>query len=236
MKSAIVTGASSGIGKAITLQLIELGYAVTGLARRFDTMHLPAAAAAAFTPLVCDVTDVQALQHAVQQIKQQHESIDVLINNAGVGWFGPHETLQPENIAAMVATNLQAPLILSSQLLRELRPARGWIINISSITATKSSTHGCAYAAAKAGLSHFGRSLFDEVRKSGVRVVTVHPDMTQTNFYAQADFQESPEPDAHLKPEDVAETIRFILSQRDGAVITELMLQPQKHRIQRKPR
>ncbi len=232
MKTAIVTGASSGIGLEIVRKLTtEKGYRVYGLARDFSktTWQHPE-----FIAVTCDVTDTHQLTQTIRQIKGNEKEIHILINNAGVGYFGPHETLKPGEIETMVATNLQAPLILTGLLLRELRKTKGYVINISSITAKKSSTHGCAYAATKAGLSHFGTSLFDEVRKNGVKVVTIHPDIVQTPFYDRLDFREGDVEESYITPECVASAIESVLSQREGTVMSEITLRPQRHMIRRK--
>ncbi|MFV9510063.1 SDR family oxidoreductase [Tepidibacillus sp. LV47] len=231
MKSAIVTGASSGIGLAITKKLNQMGFQVYGLARDFsktDYEH------DSFYKIACDITNTKQLVEVIKQIKEQAKEIFILINNAGVGYFGPHETLSIKEIETMVATNLQAPLILSNLLLRDLRQSKGYVINISSITAKKSSTFGCAYSATKAGLSHFGISLFEEVRKSGVKVVTIHPDITQTPFYEYLDFKEGDLPESYITVDCVANAVETILSQRGGTVITELTIQPQRHMITKK--
>ena len=125
-------------------------------------------------------------------------------------------------------------MILTCQLLRELKKNRGYVINISSVTAVGSNPHGCAYGATKAGLSGFSRSLFDEARKYGVKVVTISPDMTRTALYRNADFKESGEEQASLLPEEVARAVEFVLSQRDGLVVSDITLKPQLHRIVRK--
>ena len=108
------------------------------------------------------------------------------------------------------------------------------MINISSVTAGSSNPHGCAYGATKAGLSSFSRSLFDEARKYGVKVVTISPDMTQTNLYRNANFKESDDIQSYLMPQEVAKAVEFVLSQRDGLVISDITLKPQIHRIGRK--
>ena len=125
-------------------------------------------------------------------------------------------------------------MILTNRLLRVLKQNHGYIINISSITAKQSSPHGCAYGATKAGLTGFGTSLFDEARKYGVRVTTIHPDMTDTKLYRDADFSCSQEEGSFLLASEVAETVRYVLSQRDGVVVPDITLRPQLHRIARK--
>ena len=89
-------------------------------------------------------------------------------------------------------------------------------------------------AATKAGLASFSSSLFDEARKYGVKVTAVYPDMTETNLYRNADFTVGEEKESYLTPEEVAEAVEYVLAQREGIVIPELVLRPQFHRIRKK--
>ena len=230
-KTAIVTGASSGIGYAVSKTLSALGYELYGFGRNFkntdwntmDNAH----------PIVCDILDTDRLCAELKQITAQNQ-VHVLVNNAGVGYYGLHEELNPDKIKKLVRTNLEAPMILTQQLLRPLKKTAGYIINISSVTAGQSNPHGCAYGATKAGLASFSHSLFDEARKYGVKVVTIFPDMTQTNLYRNADFREGDETESYLLPDDVAKAVEWILSQREGVIVTDIPLTPQIHRIKRK--
>lgn len=232
MKTAVVTGASSGIGLEISRVLVKEGYRVYGFGRNFEQTRI---AEEHFHPVICELTDIVQLCEKVKEITSKEEIV-ILVNNAGVGYFGPHEELNPKKIQQMVVTNLEVPMIVSQLLLRMLKKNQGYIINVSSVTAKKSNTHGCAYGATKAGLSSFSQSLFEEVRKHGVKVITIHPDITKTNFYRNADFCEGEEEETYLHPEEVAGAIAFILNQREGILLSDLTLQPQKHRIQRKKR
>lgn len=229
LKTAIVTGASSGIGLEITKTLLELNYCVYGFGRNFTP---DAADSSNFHPIACDITNTAQLTNHIREI-QKEEEIHLLINNAGVGYFGPHEELNQKKIHEMVSVNVEVPLLLSQLLLRDLKKHKGIIINISSVTALKSNTHGCAYGATKAALSSFSASLFDEVRKYGVRVCTIHPDMTKSNFYRNADFREGETSDTYLLPEEVAKAVQMMITSREGLVISEITLKPQLHRLQK---
>jgi short-subunit dehydrogenase len=229
MGIAIVTGASSGIGLSVSKKLIEIGHKVYGIARDFSKTNF---INPNFIPLVCDVTNTNKLITTVRDILE-HEDIYILVNNAGVGYFGPHETIKPEYIEGMVKTNLLAPLVLTHLVLRSLKKTQGYVINIASITALHSSRFGCAYAATKAGLHQFGDSLFDEVRKSGVKVVTIYPDITQTPFYENLSFRPEDDPLCYITPECIAETVENILSQRKGTVITQVVIRPQKLQLKK---
>ena len=229
--AAIVTGASSGIGLAISRMLCEKGYEVFGFGRTFTAEWTDER----FHPVVCDITDTNRACTEIKTIEKAY-AITILVNNAGVGYYGLHEELNPAKIKEMVRTNLEAPMIFSNILLRTLKANHGWVINVSSVTAEEANPHGCAYGATKAGLSSFSRSLFEEARKYGVKVVNVQPDMTQTNLYRNADFKEDEDKMAHLLPEDVASAVAYALEQPEGTVVTEFTIRPQLHRIKRKRR
>jgi hypothetical protein len=234
MAVAIVTGASSGIGLEIARMLVAQSYTVWGIARNFSNCDLEDEN---FIRTVCDLTDIPALESTTNRILSQSKSLDVLVNNAGVGYFGPHETLSTAHIIQMVQTNLTAPLVLSKLVLRHLQAGRGFIINIASTAALYPHRFGCAYAATKAGLLQFGESLFDEARKAGVKVCTVCPDMASgTNFFDNASFQNDESTDCHIDKVCVAEAVRAILSQRDGTVQTKIVLRPQRVGIAHKSR
>ena len=253
-KTAIVTGASSGIGSQISRVLVEMGYEVYGFGREFPEEESEQIRTKQDTAestgtengtdkknqengmlhrIVCDLLDTPELERQIKEIRRQNE-VSLLVNNAGVGYYGLHEELNTQKIQKRVRTNLEVPMILTNLLLRDLKKYGGTIINISSVTAQLSNPHGCAYGATKAGLSSFSRSLFDEVRKYGVRVVTIQPDMTKTDLYRNADFMQGEEEASYLLPEEIAETVRDILPMRKGAVVTEITLRPQLHRIRRK--
>lgn len=253
-KRAIVTGASSGIGREISRMLVEMGYEVYGFGRSFsdeepdqiDTKRdltgkictengadAQNEEKGMLHRIVCDLLDTQELESQIKQIRRQG-GVQLLVNNAGVGYYGLHEELNTQKIQKLVRTNLEVPMVLTNLLLRDLKKCAGTIINISSVTAQLNNPHGCAYGATKAGLSSFSRSLFDEVRKYGVRVVTIQPDMTKTELYRNADFAQGEEEASYLLPKEIAETVRDILYMREGAVVTEITLRPQLHRIRRK--
>lgn len=234
MKTAVVSGHSRGIGKALTLNLLQRGFSVIGLSRS----HLSSVPEnSSLTQISCDLQDYENIMAALGQIKAvSKEGIDILINNAGVGYFAPHETHSPEQIREMVAVNLTAPLLLINGLLRSLRKPKGLVINVGSASALETSPFGGAYAATKAGLKHFGEQLFKEVRKSGLRVCTLIPDLTTTSFYDEKSFQPAPNIDTALTTDDIERCMDFILDARSGLNINEIILRPQRLEISKKTR
>ena len=242
-KYAIITGTSSGIGRELCHRLLtdtNTTWEVYGLCRHPELCLADHPDLEAFSnryhPVVCDLTDRSRLLTIVKELRGQFQ-VDLLVNNAGVGFFGPHEEISPEKLHTMIAVNLEAPLLLTQQFLRDLKQTKGTILNLSSVTARKTdNTHGCAYGSTKAALTSFGSSLFEEVRKYGVRVITLQPDMTESDFYKGADFTTGESEDTRLTSEEVADLAMELLSLRTGSLVTEVTLRPQLHRIQRKPR
>ena len=234
-EAAIVTGASSGIGAAISARLCKMGYEVFGIGRSFGSSFAEQFPDVADNPLfhavVCDLLDTEKMLQLVRGIVAE-AGVTLLVNNAGSAYYGLHEELSPKK---MVRTDLEVPMILSQQLLRGFKKNKGCIVNIASVTAQQSNPHGCAYGAVKAGLASFSCSLFDEARKYGVRVATVSPDMTKTELYRNADFTVGEETESYLLPQDVAEAVAYIVGQREGVAVSEVTLRPQYHRIRRKP-
>ncbi len=232
MKTAIVTGTSSGIGLSIAELLLKNGYGVYGIAR--SPSHPLTPFWKEYHPVVLDLLDSSALLAWCETFKKAEKNLNLLVNNAGIGNFGPHETLRPEKIQKMLRLNLEVPLILCQQFLRSLKESQGHIINIASVTARKSSPQGCAYAASKAGLTQFSHSLFEENRKSGLKVTSILPDMTQTDFFHEQNFTTAEDPNCYLRPEQIAQTVLWVLEQEDNLTIEEILLRPQKNQIKRK--
>ena len=224
-KTALITGASSGIGEACAVKLLSLGYHVYGMARSFEKCTIKDSH---FTPIMIDLSQEKkypTLKH-----------LDVLIHSAGVGYFAPHEELSSKEIEEMISLNLTAPLLLNRHYLRALKKSSGFIFHINSISGIEPALFGAAYGASKAGLSHFGTSLFKEARKSGLKVVNINPDITKTPFFDDLHFQASNNPLAYIEPQDIADIIEDVLNKREGTVITDITIQPQKFQIQKKTR
>ncbi len=229
METAVVTGASSGIGKEISLRLLELGYKVIGMSRTISCENITHAN---FTPLQVDLSKEEETIRTCQNLKQK--DVKVLIHSAGFGRFEPHEELSVKTITDMTFLNLTAPMILTNTLLRKLKENDGYLININSIEALRASKFAAVYSATKAGLKAFGDSLFEETRKSGLSITNINPDMTQSNFYDELRFETSQKEDEKLLCSDIADAIEHILSMRKGAVVSEYTIRSLKFGISKK--
>ncbi|QKF80984.1 SDR family oxidoreductase [Halarcobacter ebronensis] len=210
-KRAIVTGYSSGIGKAICESLEKSDFEIIRLKSRLE--------------------DIKALEAELKEILKDKD-ISVLINCAGVGVFKPHEEISLSKIKELIDVNLTAPIILANLCLRSLKKTKGHIINIASIEATRHSKFSALYTATKSGLRDFSLALFEELRRSDVKVTNINPDLTKTNFFDTLNFQPSENKEAHILPEDIAKTVLDILA-FDG-VITDITIRPQRLEILKK--
>lgn len=231
MKNAIVTGASSGIGYAITKRLLALGYHVTGISRNIDeALFHPLQ----FKAIQCDLSDEKQTLQLCETLKK--EEIYILINCAGFGRFAPHEELDSKTITQMTFLNLTAPMLLTNASLRSLKKNSGYLININSIEALRSSKFAGVYSATKAGLRAFSDALFEETRKSELSITNINPDMTQSGFYDDLHFDVSEDENARLAVEDIADALEQILSMRKGAVVTDYTLRSLHFGIKKKVR
>lgn len=227
MEYVIVTGASSGIGKAIAHYYLTNNYMVIGIGRNFKK----AKHHENFIPIVCDLSLAKQIEEKIEPLAKKYP-IKVLVNAAGFGRFEPHEELGSAMIESMTSVNLTAPMKLSNLFLRSIKEHKGMIINITSIEATRHAKFSALYSATKAGLRAFGLSLFEEVRKSGVKVITLNPDMTDTPFFDQLRFK--PSKGAALNPKTIVHTLDLIMQLPEDTVITELTIRPQYFKLDKK--
>ncbi len=229
LKKAVVTGASSGIGRAITQRLLTLGYGVIGISR---TISCNSFVSEHFEAMQIDLSDA----HATRQLCAilQKENIFLLVNCAGFGEFAPHEELMQESIIKMSFLNLTTPMLLTNALLRSLKKNGGYLININSIEALRASKFAALYSATKAGLKAFGDALFEETRKSDLSITNINPDMTQSNFYDELRFDVSEDENAKLFATDIADAVEHILSMRKGAVVSEYTIRSLQFGITKK--
>ena len=229
MKTAVVTGASSGIGKAIATKLLSLDYNVIGISRTIKDSEFKHQN---FNSLQCDLSKEKELLKLTKEL--QKEDIFILINSAGFGRFEPHEELNAKTITDMTFLNLTTPMLLTNATLRDLKKNEGYLININSIEAIRASKFAGVYSATKAGLKAFSDSLFEETRKSGLSITNINPDMTESSFYDELRFKTSEKENEKLLSSDIAYAVEHILSMRKGAVVSDYTIRSLKFGISKK--
>lgn len=181
--AALVTGCSSGIGRAAARQLLQAGFPVYATARQPDTLAELAAAGA--VPLRLDVTDEQSAADAVAKVAADHGAVGVLVNNAGYGHQGPAEEVPLDAFRAQLDTNVFGLAQLTQLVLPGMRDQRwGRIVNISSIGGRLVFPGGGPYHASKWALEGWSEALRYEVSPFGVGVSLVEPGPVHTGFEA----------------------------------------------------
>jgi len=185
-RSVVITGASTGIGRAAAEQLDSLGWRVFAGVRSEDAAaQIRAAGSERLTPLRLDVTDAAAIGAAVAEVTEglAGRGLDGLVNNAGVGIGGPVELVPAEGLRRALEVNLVGPVEMIRAFLPLLRVARGRIVNVTSIGGRVATAFFGPYNASKFGLEAIGDSLRQELRPWGIEVIAVEPGSTDTQIW-----------------------------------------------------
>jgi len=224
--TALITGASSGIGAAFARALARPGCLLVLVARRTDRLQALAAEleqqGARVETLTADLASEQGIQVVAQKIASAPQ-LDLLINNAGFGIHGPFASLPLEVQAAMLRVHDEAPLRLTHTALQGMLARRhGAIINVSSISAYLSNADGVMYGATKSFLTTFSRALHKGLRGTGVKIQALCPGFTHTEFHEPSDTMDM---DIHRIPAfmwmDACRVVAVSLKamERDQAVV-----------------
>ncbi|PIE17040.1 MAG: short-chain dehydrogenase [Proteobacteria bacterium] len=231
-RTLLVTGASSGIGAAVTLRLLSLGARVVGLARRPERFVCPDKHVERFEALALDLRQLDALPGALEGAARGGGwQLDGAVLAAGAGRFGSLEELSYGQIRELIDLDLTAQIFCVRWLLPQLkrgRPRCGDVVLIGSEAGLSGGRRGAVYAAAKTGLQGLARALRLETAKSGLRVTVINPGMVETPFFEGQPFAPGEGDDEHLLAEDVAAAVELALTARPGAVFDEIDLSPQK--------
>jgi NAD(P)-dependent dehydrogenase (short-subunit alcohol dehydrogenase family) len=235
VRSALVTGGSSGIGLAIATMLAEEGFALTLAARGRD--GLDRAAADLSTPVTWIAGDLRtedAVAAAVAHHGDEYGRLDVLVSNAGVGAGQYVEELTARRIDLQLDLNLRTTMLLyreAAPLLRATaaQEGRALVVTITS-TAARGVPWLSVYGAAKAGVIAFTRSMIQELGPDGVHSCAVIPGTVDTPLVASADRAEL------LPPSDIAEVVRMLLRLSPQAVVPEVVVEPRGEARRQAPR
>jgi NAD(P)-dependent dehydrogenase (short-subunit alcohol dehydrogenase family) len=185
MKVVLITGCSSGIGEAAARRLNRAGHVVYASARRPETLAGLAAEGCRTLPL--DVTDEDSMAAAVRQVEQEQGGLDVLVNNAGYGLYGPVEQLEQAELRRQFETNVFGPVRLCQLVLPGMRARRsGRIVNVSSMGGRTTLPGGGAYHGSKYAVEAISDVLRIEVRRFGIDVVLIEPGVVRTPWSEQA--------------------------------------------------
>jgi len=223
-RTLLVTGASSGIGRAIATRLLKQGHTVIGTSRdcsQFKTSHKN------FRAIEIDFSQLDLVIKLLKKMENDYPLLDGVVFSAGYGQFGSIEQFSYPQIEQLMTVNFTSQAFITRALLPGLkRKAHSNLIYIGSEAALKGSRKGTVYCASKFALRGFTQALRDECGSSSVRVSLINPGMVKTDFFDSLSFQPGDDETHGLLPEDIAETVSYILDSNNNMVIDEINLNP----------
>jgi 3-oxoacyl-[acyl-carrier protein] reductase len=224
-KTAIVTGAGKGIGRATAVRLHEAGYRVAVMSRtpsdleKLEEEVSPAAGDMLFAP--GDVSDSDTVADFVSQVEADWKQIDLLVNNAGLGIMAPVHELEVRHWDRMMNVNLRGTFLFTRAVVPGMiRRQEGTIINVASIAGKDGFVGGTGYAASKHAIMGFNDSLWREVREHNIRVCAICPGSVDTHFFGSGVGGSGRE--HMMRPDDVAEAVLYVARQPDRLFIKEI--------------
>ena len=230
-KTAIVTGGTKGIGRAIAEALLREGAGVCISARHEDEIERAVSemgdvGEASVTGAVCNVRDYEEVKALVEHTVAELGGVDILVNNAGIGIFGRVEELSPEDFRAVVETNLFGVFYCCHEAIPQMkRRGGGYIINISSLAGTNAHPQMAAYNASKFGLNGFSEALMQEIRHDGIKVSYIMPGSVNTEF---GGGEQSPDKSWELQPADIAQVVVDLLHHPERSLPSRVEIRPSK--------
>lgn len=229
-RTILVTGASSGIGRASAVTLLNQGHSVIGLSRdcqKFIYEHPN------FSSVEIDLSDLSNLPDNIKQLAKQKPMIDAIVFSAGKGQFGSLEEFSFAQIQELINLNFISQSFIAKGFLPALkRKPLADLIFIGSEAALTGSRKGSIYCASKFALRGFSQALRDECAKSSVRVSLINPGMVKTDFFQSLNFEPGEHESQHLLAEDIADAVNYIINARKGIIIDEINLNPANNVIQ----
>jgi NADP-dependent 3-hydroxy acid dehydrogenase YdfG len=230
--TAVVTGASSGIGKAITLALAAQGATVCLVGRKRDTLETVAesarAKAATALSYQADLTIDQDVRNLTVSLQRDFQSLDLLIHSAGGIALGKVESASVENLDRQYRINVRGPYLLTQALLPMLRTRQGQIVFINSRAGLSANANESQYSATKYALRAIADSLRGEVNPYGLRVLSVFLGNTATPMQAEVHRMKEKiyRPELLIQPDDVASVVLNTLSLPRTAEVTDIRIRP----------
>ena len=227
--TAVVTGGSRGIGRAIVELLARTDWRVYYCSRSRDSLaraeeELQKVFPDRVSGWLCDVTDETEVEELIGRVANQEGRVDCLVNNAGIGHFAPIDEISVEDWRRVLGTNLDGAFHGIRAVAPIMKKQRdGWILNIISLAAKHPFARGAAYNASKAGLAALSEAAMLDLRPHGIRVAAILPGSVRTDF-------SHPQPGADdswkLAPDDVARAVVDLLAYPDRALPSLIELRP----------
>ena len=222
-KNAIVTGGGRGLGKAVALLLAQDGVNIGVTGRNEENLKKTVNELTQLGIKACyavfSVDRETEVQNGIKKLVDELGSLDILINNAGIGWFGTLENMPAADWEQIIRTNLFGVYYTSMAAYPFLKASgRGDIINVASTAGLKGGANMSAYAASKAAVISLSQSMMAEWRKNNIRVFTLTPSTIATDMSIEGGLTDG-NPERVLQPEDFAEWVRDMLKMKNRALV-----------------
>jgi len=231
-RTILISGATSGIGRATAELLLQDGHHIIGIGRDFSKCNFNNDR---FTALEMDLGDIKKLPEQLTQLAKQQPNIDAIINCAGQGRFGSLEEFSYKQIYKLMDLNFTSHAFICRAFVPQLKNLdHSNIIFIGSEAALEGTQKGSIYCASKFALRGFAQALRQECSNNGVHVSIINPGMVKTEFFDELSFAPGKDSNNYIMAEDVAAAIKTILDSRSGTVIDEINLSPLKKVVRTK--
>jgi NAD(P)-dependent dehydrogenase (short-subunit alcohol dehydrogenase family) len=219
-RAALVTGGSSGIGRAIASMLRDEGYALTLVSRRAERVEAAAEELGAVA-VAADVGDAGECARVIAEHRERFGRLDVLVNSAGIGIAGTVDRLPAKHFDLQVGVNLRGLFLVTQAAIPLLRESHGLIVNLASIAGTLPTPGLATYGATKAAVISLTRSLNEELDGDGVRAIAICPGFVDTPMAEWSGIRG----DEMIRPEDCAEVVRMCLRLSPHARIPQVVIE-----------
>jgi len=227
-KTALVTGASSGIGLAISQALLAKRCQVIGIARDFSKAQIDSDL---FDGYEQDLGELQKLDALMKQLCTQH-AVDFFIHSAGSGLFGSIEQFSVRQIDAYLSSHLTSTMVMARQIVPGMRRQKsGRMIFIGSESALSAGRKGALYSAAKFGLRGLSQALREDCSKDGIGVSLINPGMVKTAFFDHQAFRPGAHHSNYIEATDIADLVLHIIQSNPDIVFDEINLSPRNKSI-----
>ena len=227
-KTALITGGSKGIGLGIAEAMAKQHMKVAITSRHFDeaqaaAKHLISLGAESALAIECDVRDFDAQQNAVKEVLADWGQLDVVIANAGVGYFAPIDKMSQEQWHEIIDINLTGAFYTLQASVDALKSSKGYLITLASLAGTNFFANGAAYNASKFGLVGFTQAAMLDLRPYGIKVSTIMPGSVATHFNGHVPDEKD---GWKIQPEDIGQIVIDLLKMNPRTLPSKIEVRP----------
>jgi 3-oxoacyl-[acyl-carrier protein] reductase len=235
-KKAVVTGGTRGIGRAIAERLLRGGAAVTICGQTPESVKRAVSEMAGLGQVfghAANISRLEDVQRFFETVDKEFDGLDILVNNAGVARYKKVGEMTPEDWHRTIDLNLNGAFYCAHEALRRFATrGGGFIVNVSSLAGKNAFSGGAAYNASKFGLNGFTEALMLDHRHDNVRVCAIMPGSVDTGFTGDPNKPRSADSSWMISPEDVAETVAFVLQTPARTMVSAVEMRPSRPKKQ----